>query len=176
METNNKNTDYLEIVDDYDQAIARAPYSIVRQRALLHRGVCVIVMDNKANVLLQKRAKTKHLYPGFYCTSASGAVKEGEEYQQAALRELKEETDITAQNLQFLYKDIYKSKENNVHTSVFYCKYEGPTAPQESEVESLEWVPVQKVEEFMEENPFAPDEIIVMKRFIQDYYLKGRIA
>lgn len=177
METQTvQKTEYVDVVDDYDQAIAKAPIHVIREKVLMHRGVCVIVMNKQGNLLLQKRSQNKQLYPGHYCLSASGAVRSGEDYASAALRELKEETDITPAEIRFLFKDEFRGKENKVFSSTYFCWHDGPVKPQESEVESFTWIPIQEAEQFIEQNKFAPDEILALRKFIQDYYLKGRIV
>lgn len=74
---------------------------IVGHRLLLQVGASVIVEDGKGRVLLQKRSDN-HCW-GY----AGGSVELDEDVEDAAKRELLEETGLTANSLDFL-KDAAK--------------------------------------------------------------------
>ena len=61
---------------------------------LLHREVRVWVYNKKAEILFQKRSITKDAYPGLLDASVDGPVGLNDNYNKAAIRELKEETGI----------------------------------------------------------------------------------
>lgn len=54
------------------------------------------VQDGKVEVLLQKRAAEKKLWPEYFDVSAAGHINAGETSLQAAVRELSEEIGVTA--------------------------------------------------------------------------------
>lgn len=87
--------EYLDVVNDKDEAIGRANQEEVYEKKLNHRIVHVFVINPETkDVFIQKRAETKSFLPGYYCTSAGGHVKSGESYEEAAKRELKEELGL----------------------------------------------------------------------------------
>ena len=121
---------------------------IVGHRPLLQVGASVIVEDAQGRILLQLR-KDNHLW-GY----AGGSVELDEVVEEAAKRELKEETGLTAHNLElfgvFSGKDTHYVYPNGDEVSnidiVFLCKeYSGDLVCQEDEVEALQF--------------FAPDQI-----------------
>src|SRR3954470_15892101 len=61
---------------------------------LIHRSVQIIIFTTDGRVLLQRRAVTKDLFPGYLCASASGHVMAGDDYAQTARRELIEELGV----------------------------------------------------------------------------------
>lgn len=113
---------------------------IVGHRTLLQVGASVIVEDKLGRILLQKRTDN-HCW-GY----AGGSVELDEKVEDAAKRELFEETGLIAEKLELF--NIYSGKEthyiypngdevSNVDI-VFLCKeYSGELKMQEDEVEDL---------------------------------------
>ena len=86
------NPDELfDIVDAHDHVIGQAPRRQVHAQNLLHRAVHVIVHDAAGRVFLQQRSHVKDTFPGCWDSSCSGHLDSGENYLQAARRELGEE-------------------------------------------------------------------------------------
>lgn len=52
--------------------------------------------EGKLQVLLQRRALDKDAFPGCYDISSAGHIPAGEGFRKSAVRELKEELDVTA--------------------------------------------------------------------------------
>ena len=87
--------EYLDIVDEYNRVIGKAPRGEIYEKKLTHRIVHIFVIHPKENkVFVQKRSDKVDYLPGFFCTSAGGHVQSGESYEQAAKRELEEELGI----------------------------------------------------------------------------------
>lgn len=113
---------------------------IVGHRPLLQVGASVIVEDRQGRILLQKRADNHCWgYPG-------GSVELDEVVEEAARRELLEETGLTAENLElfgiFSGKDTHYIYPNGDEVSnvdiVYLCKdYSGKLKCQEDEMEEL---------------------------------------
>ena len=121
---------------------------IVGHRTLLQVGASVIVEDERGRILLELRTDNHCWgYPG-------GAVDIDEVVEDAARRELFEETGLTADSLElfgvFSGKELHYVYPNGDEVSnvdvVFLCKsYSGEVKLQEEEVERLEF--------------FAPEDI-----------------
>ena len=84
----------------------------------LHRTVHMWVVrkreDGGIDVLLQKRSKDKDSYPGCYDISSAGHVQAGDEFENAALRELEEELGIKAlrEDLRFIGISVLGPKDS----------------------------------------------------------------
>ncbi len=121
---------------------------IVGHRTLLQVGASVIVEDERGRILLELRTDNHCWgYPG-------GAVDIDEVVEDAARRELFEETGLTADSLElfgvFSGKELHYVYPNGDEVSnvdvVFLCKsFSGEVKLQEEEVERLEF--------------FAPEDI-----------------
>lgn len=84
----------LDVVDENDQVIGRAPRSEVHARHLRHRAVHVLLFNAQGDLFVQKRSATKDTFPRCYDSSASGHLNQGEEYDDCARREIQEELGL----------------------------------------------------------------------------------
>lgn len=59
------------------------------EKGLWHRAIYGFIFNEQGEVLLQKRSKTKKLWPGLWDITAGGHVLAGEFGEQALIREVK---------------------------------------------------------------------------------------
>ncbi len=104
-----KNIEYLDVVDESDQVISQAAYTDIYRKLLTHRIVHILIFNDKGEMAIQKRSKYKSFMPNAWSTAVGGHVRSGETYEQAALREFREELGLEVP-IQFLYKDFYEDK------------------------------------------------------------------
>ena len=85
----------FDVVDARDRVIGQASRETVHREGWLHRAIHIFAFNSAGEVFLQRRAVTKDSAPGLWSSSCSGHVDAGENYEQAALRELFEEVGLT---------------------------------------------------------------------------------
>jgi len=85
----------FDVVDGQDRVIGRETRRAIHLRGLLHRAIHVFWLRNDGRLCLQRRSYAKDKAPGLLSTSCAGHVDAGEDYQSAAVRELREELGVT---------------------------------------------------------------------------------
>ncbi|MDF2866474.1 MAG: hypothetical protein K0R72_1292 [Clostridia bacterium] len=104
----------MELLDVFNREntkkIMEEDRDIVHKNSLWHRQVAIWVMNDKNEVLLQRRSPQKKQHPNKYSVCA-GHIDANEEVILAALRELKEEIGLseTIGNIEFI--DMYVNEE-----------------------------------------------------------------
>jgi len=136
----------FDVVDENDDVVDTAGRSEVHHKALMHRAVHIIVYDHKKRILVQQRGFNKDCSPGLWDTSAGGHVDSGENYDDAANRELQEELGIVSeQSLKYLFK----LPANEITGREFVQVYEAHTSSvpilQASELVAARWVSISEL-------------------------------
>jgi 16S rRNA (adenine1518-N6/adenine1519-N6)-dimethyltransferase len=82
------------VVDKNDRISGYASRSEVHGNNLLHRAVHILIFNHAGDVYLQQRSRWKDRHPLKWDSSAAGHVSAGENYDETARRELKEELGV----------------------------------------------------------------------------------
>ena len=123
--------------------------------------------DGRTEILLQKRAMTKS-FPGCYDISSAGHIPAGDEYRESAVRELKEELGVKAEESDLIYcgerrivwDDVFFGKpyHDRQYTRVFMLWAdidEDRFTLQEEEVDSVLWMDLEQCIDGVKENGFT---------------------
>jgi isopentenyldiphosphate isomerase len=122
----------LEIVDEEGRVVGLAPRSRCHgDPSLRHRSVHVFVRDRSGRIYLQKRSLAKDVQPGKWDTSVGGHLDPGEGYDEAAVRELREELGVDlgpagAAALRRLHDYVWRSPIETEHVRTYALVHEGP--------------------------------------------------
>lgn len=151
--------DLLPVVDGNDVVVGSAPRAEVHARRLLHRAVHIVIVNERDEVLLQKRSAAKDLFPGWWDISVGGHVDAGEDYADAVVRELREEMGISAPVREVA---IMSPSETTgwEFQRIYECRYDGDLAPSSDEIDELRWARLDQIRSEMQPNPDIPWESI----------------
>ena len=155
----------VPIVDREDNIVDQVPRSIMRSQGFRHRVTYIFVFHPDGRLFIQKRTTTKDVYPGYYDLAAGGVVCVGESYDESAQREAAEELGITAP-LRSHFKFYFEQANNRCWGKVFSCIHAGPFVLQVEEVESGEFIALDRVTSG-EFEPVTPDTRAVLERYIR---------
>ncbi|MFE0705372.1 NUDIX domain-containing protein [Streptomyces sp. NPDC058872] len=133
----NPADELLDVVDEDDRVVGRAPRGEVYARGLIHRCVFVRVRDARGRLFVHRRTPTKLLFPSLYDMFVGGVVGAGESYDAAALREAEEELGVSGLPrpepvLRFLYDS--GGTAGKWWSAVYEVRCELPVQPQVEEV------------------------------------------
>jgi isopentenyldiphosphate isomerase len=156
------------IVDEHNQVVGAAPRREMRAKRLAHRSTYILVFNPRGELYVQKRTLTKDVFPGHFDVAAGGVVLAGETYEQGAERELEEEMGIRSIPLNRLFDFYFEDEHTRLWGCAFSCVYDGAVVLQEEEVESGAFVPVSDVLQRADSEPFTPDGMYVLQRYLHE--------
>ena len=114
--------DQVVLVDEQDRKIGLMDkLEAHKGEGTLHRAISVLLYrkkDGKTEVLLQKRGKAKPLWPFFWSDTTSTHPRDGESYEDCAVRRLKEEMGIALQKdeVKPVTKILYHERYNEIYS------------------------------------------------------------
>lgn len=163
------------IVDDDDNVIGhmQMPDAIKQGKNL--QIARVLVVNSKGEMLLQQRGKAV-IAPFLWNDAAAGHVDEGQDYIQAALAELSEETGIVARAdelkeiAHYFTEEVIYQRTTGRFQKVFLVESdEEPKIIDPDEVEAFRWVAIDELKIWMHD---APEQFTLGFKFVFDEYLK----
>lgn len=156
----------MDIVDLNDVVIGQATQDEVYAKLLPHRIVHVLIFNSKGEMAMQLRSAKKSYCPLHWVTTVGGHVQTGESYEQAALREMKEEIGVQLP-MEFFKKDSYNDTRNLQKFLVtFKATYNGPFTINPDEVERVDFFSLEAIQEMMQEGEkFHPELLFLLQRY-----------
>ncbi len=128
----------------------------------LHRAFSIFLFNDNGEVLLQKRSKSKLLWPGFWSNTCCSHPRKGESSEQAVHRRIKEEIGCAA-NLHFIYRFTYHATYLDIGAeheicSVYVGKSQGTINPNRKEIDAHQWIKFGDLDEWVHSSPevFTP--------------------
>ncbi len=113
---------------------------------------------------MQKRSKYKDTNPGYWATSASGHVTYGQSYEEAAIRETKEELGISLKDLTFLKEIFFESDLEKEIIKIYRANYQGEKIiADENEVEETRWVDIKNLKKFSQKNKLTSSSRYILQ-------------
>lgn len=166
--------DYVILVDEKDNAIGLEDKLIAHSHpARLHRAFSIFILNDRGQLLLQKRSKQKKTWPGFWSNSCCSHPWPEEPIPLCAKRRLVEELGFTC-DLKFLFKFQYEAPFNgdwgeHEIDHVFLGYYNGLVQPNPMEVEDFRFLDLDKLRIDVEENAnkYTPWFKICLGRFTE---------
>ncbi|WP_055622836.1 NUDIX hydrolase [Streptomyces sp. JHA19] len=156
----------LDIVDEQDRVVGRAPRGEAYARGLRHRCVFIEARDAEGRLFVHRRTPTKLVFPSHYDMFVGGVVGAGESYDDAALREAEEELGVSGlPRPVFLFKFLYDDGAGQTWWSAVYeVRCAPPVDPQVEEVAWHGFLTDEELERRLPEWPWVPDGLAAYER------------
>lgn len=140
----------IDIVDENNELTGQVEDRwIAYEKGLWRRTVSCWIMNEKGEILLQKRAGDKRKNPNKWAKTG-GQVDAGETVEEAIFREVKEELGIEVPKEQIKVIDIHKSNDKNKRFSynfIFVVNYKiEDYILQKEEVVEVKYVTIEEME------------------------------
>lgn len=105
--------EYIDIFDENNESIGKIKEKTqAHEDGNFHRTAHVWIMNDKKELLLQKRSATKKSHPNYWDISGAGHIRTGETVIEGAIRELKEELGVKANQNELKFIAIVKSTKD----------------------------------------------------------------
>lgn len=158
----------VDWIDDAGNVIEVVPRSRMRAENLLHRSVAVIVTTTDGRLVIQRRADTKDVYPGWWDIGAGGVVAAGEDLGTAARRELAEELGVDARPEHVGLERFEDDRAREVCT-VFRVVHDGPFHPADGEAVEIRTVDPGEFAELSRRVRFLPGSLAMLLPHLPEF-------
>lgn len=148
----------FDIVDDSDRVIGTASRSECHGNpALVHRAAHILVFNRAGQLLLQKRSPHKDIQPGKWDTSVGGHLDSGENYLEAAIREMREELGLSGLPLTFLYHSKIRNDVESENIATYLTCHEGPFDFSRREIDEVRFWSKAAIDQALGSGIFTPN-------------------
>jgi 16S rRNA (adenine1518-N6/adenine1519-N6)-dimethyltransferase len=147
----------LPVVDKGDRIFGYARRAEVHGNNLCHRAVHILILNQAGEVYLQQRSRWKDRHPWKWDSSAAGHVTAGENYDETARRELKEELGLDVP-LEKIFSLNASSRTDHEFILGYTAVISTDPAPNKSEIERGAFFPSAVIDGWTSARPadFAP--------------------
>ena len=150
--------EYIDIFDENNNLIGEMKEKTQAHKdGNFHRTAHIWIMNDKKELLIQKRSATKKSHPNCWDISGAGHIRTGETVIEGAIRELKEELGIAVEEKDLQYITTIKSTKNlkNMEFQYVYllnCNKEiEEYIFEDNEVSEVKYVHFKELEKMVEE-------------------------
>lgn len=154
--------EYLDVLDENGRKTGKVKLrSDVHRDGDWHAAVNILIVNDKNEVLHQRRAPNKDSFPNMWDLSCGGHVVTGESYLDAAIRELKEELGIDVQAEELQQLGSFKSSAqptpdfiNNTFEEVYLLRTDRDLADfkiQTEEISKIRYIEWRELRQMLED-------------------------
>lgn len=140
------------------------------------RSVHIWIINDKGEILLQKRSPKKSTFPNMWAVSVSGHVESGEESMDTVIREIKEELhlDVKEEQCKYLFtikrENIFENCINRVFDDIYLLRLNldvKNTKLQKSELCEIKYFEYESLKESLQSKDpaFVPMDLEKKKLF-----------
>ncbi len=169
------NMEEIILVDENDNEIGyMEKIEAHKNGAKLHRAFSIFIFNKDGKMLLQKRAKTKHLFANLWTNACCSHPIKGEALEKAAHRKLKQEFGFDCplnEKFSFIYRaDGEHGLSEYEYDHVFIGFYDGKPNPNPQEIDEWKYVRVDELKKDVKNRPenYTPWFKICLERVVQE--------
>ena len=152
----------VDVVDEFDQVVQVVPRRVMRADRLRHRAVFIAVVDGAGRLLVHRRSPHKDVWPSWCDIAVGGVVGAGENYIDAAHRELAEEIGVSTATLEEIdlgESRTYEDDQVSLMARCYVVTSSGPFTFDDGEVVEAWWVHRDGLDDLLRRERFLPDSL-----------------
>lgn len=168
------NKEFFDVVNQNDVVMGQEERNIVHVNRFMHRAIHIWIFNAHGELFLQKRSYWKSAHPGLWCSSVAGHAIAGENYLEAATRELQEELGVHVP-LRPFYRIPASAATEQEFVECFFGIAEGPFVLHAEEIETGAFFSVELIKQWMISHPkeFTPLFQMIAKEFLTQIFHAG---
>lgn len=150
--------EYIDIFDENNNPTGEIKEkNLAHEQGDFHRTAHIWIINDKNELLLQKRSASKRSHPNCWDISGAGHIRAGETVIQGAIRELKEELGVSVKENELEYIATIKSTKNSKNMEFGYVylvhlnKEIGEYIFEDEEVQEVKYIYYKDLEKMIEE-------------------------
>lgn len=150
-----KKDELLFTVDESNNPLPSKPRREVHSKKYWHRTTQIWILNNKKQILCQRRSLTKDVNPGIWEAFFGGHVTAEEDYLENAIKEIQEELGLTISKDKLILFKIFKLDPGKEFRGVYFLEWNGDSTEvimEKNEVEEVKWFPIKKLIEILVED------------------------
>lgn len=168
----------VEIVERDGTVTGVVPRSVMRANVLRHRVVMVAILHpERDEILVHQRADWKDIWPSRWDLAFGGVVGVGEPWEEAAVRELAEESGLLLEpgELNSLGPPVtYDDADVAELSRAWWVRAEGPFTFADGEVQRTRWLALDEFDTWLAAHAVCPDTVAVIIPHLREF--SGRVA
>ena len=142
----------FDVVNERDEVVRVASRHEVHEGHLPHRAIHVFVFNERGELFLQKRSRHKDRCAGLWDSSAAGHVEAGCDYEETAVREVKEELGVEASVERVARLDA-SAETGREFVGLYRARHDGPFWLPPAEIECGGFFPVELIDQWIGRRP-----------------------
>lgn len=161
----------LEVVDNKLKTIKKETYDNIHKFGLLHKAVHILIINKEGKIFVRQRTFSKKIYPGYYSTSVGAHLLPGQNFREAAEKNLKFFFGLNLPLIRIGGEFIRDNFENE-YTEDFICYADSLLFINKNEMEGGKFLSLKEISDLKEKyTPHLKKSIELYKKFKKKKHL-----